>query len=129
MLYKGSDTSTKVAVKEDADGAVLDTQASGGMAAIAQASELSGSVSRGYTEEIEHWAWCIRNQAPENQPRCTPDVALGDAVIALTTKVAMANGNAGKGGYIKFEEGWFDIHDDSTSDGSSVADEKKSLHA
>ena len=44
-------------------------------------------------------------KAPENQPRCTPDVALGDAVIALTTKVAMANGNAGKGGYIQIRRG------------------------
>ncbi len=129
MLYKGSDTSTKVAVKEDGEGAVLDTQASGGMAAVAQAAESAGPVSRGYTEEIEHWAWCIRNQAPENQPRCKPDVAVGDAIIALTTKVAMANGSAGKGGYLKFEESWFDIHDDSTSDGSSVADEKKNLNA
>ena len=26
----------------------------------------------GYTEELEHWAWCIRNRAAENLPRCHP---------------------------------------------------------
>ena len=49
---------------------------------------------RGYTEELEHWAWCIRNRAPENLPRCHPKVALGDAVIALTTNMAARQGRA-----------------------------------
>ena len=47
---------------------------------------------RGYTEELEHWAWCIRNRAPENLPRCHPKVALGDAVIALVTNMAARQG-------------------------------------
>ncbi len=122
MLWAGSDTSSSVSVKEGKDGATMDTQASGGAAPIAQAAA-SGPVSRGYTEEIEHWAWCIRNPSPENQPRCNPEVALSDAVIALTSNVAVAQANEGKGGYIKFEEGWYDINDDATPDGSSVKDE------
>ncbi len=61
-------------------------------------------VSRGYTEELEHWAWCIRHPRPENQPRCGPKVALGDAVIALTTNMA-----ARKGQRIEFKKEWFDI--------------------
>ena len=77
-----------------------------------------GPVSRGYTEEIEHWAWCIRNPDPENQPRCRPEVALGDAVIALTCNVAMRNAAAGKGGYLQFKEEWFDVDSDETPDGS-----------
>ena len=82
-------------------GATMDTQASG------QVQEMQATgpvdVSRGYTEEIEHWAWCIRNPAPENKPRCYPEVALADAVIALTTNLAARLGKP-----IHFEEEWFD---------------------
>ena len=129
MLYKGSDTTTKVGVKDDVGGPTLDTQESGPPAAVAKAAGTAGPVSRGYTEEIEHWAWCIRNPAPENITRCHPAVAAGDAVIALTTKVAMNNSAGGKGGFIKFEESWFDIEQDDTPDGSSVAEEKTNLKA
>jgi predicted dehydrogenase len=118
MLYKNSDTSSRVSVKDDKGGPTMDTSYSGDMGSgVAKAAD-SGPVSRGYTEEIEHWAWCIRNRAPENQPRCKPEVALGDAVIALTCNVAMRNANEGKGGYIQFREEWFDIHSDETPDGS-----------
>lgn len=126
MLYKKSDTKTRVSVKDDGDGPSLDTQQSGA-GPVAKAAENTGPVSRGYTEEIEHWAWCIRNQSSENQPRCNPEVALGDAVIALTTKVAMNNSNAGMGGYIKFEDEWYNIDNDATPDGSNVVDEYKEL--
>jgi predicted dehydrogenase len=70
LLYKSSDTTTKIGVKDDKGGPTLDTQASGKGPSLAKAAATTGPVSRGYTEEIEHWAWCIRNQAPENQPRC-----------------------------------------------------------
>ena len=128
LLYKGSAASTKVGVKDDGGGPTLDTQASGDMGAVAKAAE-TGPVSRGYTEEIEHWAWCIRNQAPENRPRCHPEVAVGDAVITLTAKFAMKNSNAGNSGYIEFQPEWFDVSRDETPDGSSIEEEKKSLKA
>ena len=67
---------------------------------------------RGYTEELEHWAWCIRNRSPENLPRCHPKVAMGDAVIALTTNLA-----ARQGARIEFKETWFDVHSDETPEG------------
>ena len=67
---------------------------------------------RGYTEELEHWAWCIRNRAPENLPHCHPKVALGDAVIALTTNMA-----ARQGARIEFKKEWFDIDSDETPEG------------
>ena len=70
MLYKGSSTTTKVGVKEGQGGPTMDTQASGEAAPVAQAAQ-TGPVSR-YTEEIEHWAYCIRNPSPENQPRLIP---------------------------------------------------------
>ena len=89
----------------------------GSAAAVAQSAD-TGPISRGYTEEMEHWAWCIRNPDPENQPRCMPEVALGDAVIALTCNVAMKKAAKGEGGYVQFDEAWFDINSDATPDGS-----------
>lgn len=75
---------------------------------------------RGYTEEIEHWAWCIRNPAPENQPRCRAEVALGDAVIALTTNLAARraeHSNDPLAGRIEFKPEWFNPESDETPDG------------
>ncbi len=119
MLYKGSATTTNIKVTEGKGGALptLDTTASGGGAAVAAGKSAleSGPPSRGYTEEIEHWAWCIRNPDPVNQPRCHPKVALGDAVIALTTNVALRN-PADKS-RIEFNPEWFDIDSDSTPEG------------
>lgn len=128
MLYKDSSTTTKVDVKEENGGFSLDTQASGSYAAASVSKAAAGpDVSRGYTEEIEHWAWCIRNPAPENKPRCYPEVAMADAVISLSTNVAMNNADKGKGGYLKFEDEWFERDSDETPDGSSVEEEMKSL--
>ncbi len=123
MLYAGSNTSSNVALKDGKDGPTMDTQASGAAAPVAEAAAATGPVSRGYTEEIEHWAWCIRNPDPENKPRCHPEVALSDAVIALTANVAVKKANEGQGGYIQFEDAWYDIFSDETPDGSVVADE------
>ncbi len=128
MIYKDSDTQSRVGVKPGGGGAVLDTQASGATAPLAQLAK-SGPVSRGYKEEIEHWAWCIRNPAPENRPRCYPAVALGDAVIALSTRVAIRNGIAGKGGFLPFDEAWFDPARDETPDGSQISEETQRLKA
>ena len=111
MLYKDSDVSTKVGVDmKGKAGPTLDTQASGGQEVAKMA--LSGPPSRGYTEEIEHWAWCIRNPDPANQPKCSPKVALGDAVIALTTNIAMREDKR-----IVFDPKWFDIDADETPEG------------
>jgi predicted dehydrogenase len=126
MIYKDADTATRVGMMKNEKGAaVLDTQASGKTAAVAKAAE--GPVSRGYQEEIEHWAWCIRNPAPENQPRCKGEIALGDAVIALATNVAIKNANSGKGGYLAFDEAWYEVDKPETPDGSSVEEELKKL--
>ncbi|MBU4273115.1 MAG: Gfo/Idh/MocA family oxidoreductase [Planctomycetes bacterium] len=67
---------------------------------------------RGYTEELEHWAWCIRNRAPENLPRCHPKLALGDAVVALVTNIAAREGKR-----IVFRKEWFDPDGDETPEG------------
>jgi predicted dehydrogenase len=129
MLYKTSETATKVSVKKDGEGYSLDTQASGSLTASSAAKAASeGPVSKGYTEEIEHWAWCIRNRAEENKPRCYPEVAMADAVIALTTNVAINKSIRGEAGYIRFKDEWFERDSDETPDGSDVAKELDALN-
>ncbi|MBQ2620407.1 MAG: Gfo/Idh/MocA family oxidoreductase [Thermoguttaceae bacterium] len=82
------------------------------------------NVSRGYTEELEHWAWLIRNietaedkkaAYQDNQPHCKPAVAMSDAILSLVTNIA-----AKKHEQVKFQKEWFDIHSDATPDGSKV---------
>ena len=66
--------------------------------------------SRGYREELEHFAYCVRhgNQSDfhgdtEHQPRCPGPVAMADAVIALTSNLAMRTKQR-----IEFKPSWFD---------------------
>ncbi|MGA2060828.1 MAG: Gfo/Idh/MocA family oxidoreductase [Thermoguttaceae bacterium] len=92
--------------------AVLDTQASGYADVEASKSAADPDAYRGYKEEIEHWAWCIRNPAQENKPRCYPAVALCDAVI-----VHAANMSAREGRPIEFKNDWFTIESDDTPEG------------
>jgi predicted dehydrogenase len=113
MLYSNkAPSTTKVSVTQGKAGPTLDTTQSGGDAAAVGKKAVEGPVSRGYTEELEHWAWCIRNPDPENLPRCHPKVALGDAVIALTTNIAMRENRR-----IDFQKEWFDIDSDETPEG------------
>lgn len=82
----------------------------GGAAADAGAT---GPVSRGYREEMEHFAYCVRmhqlaKDSEEKQkwrltPRCHGKVAMADAIIALTANQAMKNHQR-----IEFKEEWFD---------------------
>ena len=113
MLFKGASTTTRIEVKEGNGGAAMDTYETGGGAAVAQAATPE-NVSRGYREEIEHWAWCVRNRDAENQPRCTPEVALADAVIALTSNKSIKESQR-----IEFNPAWFDIDSDETPEGTT----------
>jgi len=118
MLYKGSAKDTRVTVAKAKDGTpTLDTTESGGSyAAGAKGGAAdSGPPSRGYTEELEHWAWCVRNPDPANQPRCKPEVAIADAVIALVSNIALANPSTQA--RIEFRPEWFDIGSDETPEG------------
>ena len=112
MLFKDADTESKVGVSKGKGGPVLDTQASGVQSAAAIGALATQNVSKGYTEELEHWAWCIRNPSPENQPRCRAEVAMADAVIALTTNMA-----GRKGMRVEFKPEWFDVNSDETPEG------------
>jgi len=113
MIYPSASASTKIKVAKKDDDLVLDTSASGDPAAAAVGNAAtSGPVSRGYTEEIEHWAWCIRNPDPSNQPKCHPEVAMADAIIALTSNIAMREKRR-----IEFKPQWFDVDSDETPEG------------
>ncbi len=109
-LFGGGGASTSVKIEKEA---ALDSYETGG-AAAAVAVELPEDISRGYREEIEHWAWCIQNGEPATTLHCHPKVALADAVIALTTNIALAENRR-----IEFDGRWFDPTDDSTPDGSN----------
>jgi predicted dehydrogenase len=114
MLFKGSDTATLIDVKSKDGKPAMETYETGGGAALAQAAKPAGPVSRGYREEIEHWAWCIKNPDPKHRPRCKPEVALGDAVIALTSNLAIK-----KGERIDFKPEWFNIDRSETPEGNA----------
>ena len=97
-----------------------------GPTAPASLANLYGAVdapSRGYREELEHFAYCIRNGNASNfhettdeklRPRCRGEVALADAVIALTSNLAMRQKRR-----IEFEEAWFDPMNDAVPDKST----------
>jgi predicted dehydrogenase len=65
------------------------------------------SVSRGYTEEMEHFCYCVRhniNKSPqEGGLRCPGTLAMGDAIMALTANLAMKHKKR-----IVFKKEWFD---------------------
>ena len=50
--------------------------------------------------------------APENLPRCHPNVAMGDAIIALTANMAAREGRR-----IEFQPEWFEVDRDDTPEG------------
>ncbi len=124
MLFKTHHVSDKTVVKGSLGSPSLEILDESDKPAV-QEQEVSaaigfhataGAVSRGYTEEIEHWVYCIRKnpevKADGPVPHCHPEVALADAVIALTTNRAIRGE-----GRIVFEEAWFQIESDATPEG------------
>lgn len=93
-------------------GAVLQSSPSSAPATAAAASSSDEKVSRGYTEEMEHFAWCIRNNVPQDTPidqhglRCPGKHAMADAIMAITANLAMKHKKR-----IAFKEAWFDPND------------------
>ena len=87
MLFKTHETASKTVVvpekaKDKNKSATLKVDDKGDPESAAIGVLGTLPADRGYTEELEHWAWCIRHRSPENLPHCHPKVALGDAVIA-----------------------------------------------
>jgi hypothetical protein len=52
---------------------------------------------------------------------------MADAVIALTTNVAINQSIRGEAGFIRFKDEWFERDSDETPDGSSIAAETEGL--
>jgi predicted dehydrogenase len=81
--------------------------------AAGQAALGAGPVSRGYTEEIAHFAYCVRMHQEakgsdeklkwRQTPRCHGRVAMADAVIALTSNLAMKHRQR-----IEYKPEWFE---------------------
>lgn len=114
---------TKVTVENKGKQPVVVTSPSlaGSTAAVA-ANVSSYAPSRGYREELEHFAYCVRNNTsgslyevndPKLLPRCHGEVALADAVIALTANLAMRQNQR-----IEYDPAWFDFAKDDTPDKS-----------
>jgi hypothetical protein len=124
----GAPRSTSVTVVDAGGKPALDASAStGGPAAGPKAAGAAaadaGPVSRGYREEMEHFAYCVRKwqEAEGNTeeqkkwqqtPRCHGRVAMADAIIALTSNLAMdsqalAEKRERKPRRIEFKEDWF----------------------
>lgn len=71
-------------------------------------------VNRGYKNEIEAFAFAIRN--PDFKIRCDGRVALADAVMALTANVAMRNRAP-----IDFKDAWYDPASEEAPDAEIAA--------
>ena len=97
-------------INDGAGAPVLDASASlAPSAAAASAQGTNTDVSRGYTEEMEHFAFCVRNELPVEELRCNGVVAMADAIMALTSNIAMR-----KRQRIEFKRDWFDPDKEAT---------------
>lgn len=103
-----------------------------GNAAVVKTGSASGwgAVSRGYREEMEHFAYCVRLQQKAKLPgeelykkkdgqfvhaavlpRCHGEIAMADAVLALTANLAMKAGRDPKTAHLarlEYKPEWFD---------------------
>ena len=121
MLYKDSDTSTKVGVKDDKGGPTMDTQASGKAAAARQgrrrlparsaaATPKRSSTGPGAFATIRRKTSRVAGRSRPGRCGHRPRPAMSPSTTSIK----------GKGGYIEFQEDWYDIDNDATPDGSSV---------
>lgn len=116
ILYKEATGSSKGGIDQrlyaidGSDGQpVLAASASLGPSKAAAVADV-GKVSRGYTEEMEHFAFCIRNYGnnPAEAPlRCPGKQGMKDAIMALTSNLAMKHKKR-----IVFKDEWFDPESD-----------------
>jgi predicted dehydrogenase len=131
----GPPRSTSMTVTQTAAGqAVLDASASQpGNAVKSSAEELGlkslgrGPVSKGYREEMEHFAYCVRmwnegdkekREAEGRLPHCHGRVAMADAIIALTSNLAMKHRRR-----IEFQPAWFVAEEEAVPDAENVVEE------
>ncbi len=134
MLYKeidrntwkggGGSRTTSVTVETKGGKPTLETSPSlaGATGAVVPGTMSDDAPSRGYREELEHFAFCIRNNKSDRiyevgdeklLPRCRGEVALADAIIALTSNLSMREKRR-----IDFKPEWFDFKSDEVPDRS-----------
>ncbi|MBM79348.1 MAG: dehydrogenase [Planctomycetaceae bacterium] len=115
LLYKEASPSTgpggleqRLHIISGKGGPVMD--ASESLAPSTQAATAASTIekiSRGYTEEMEHFCHCVRTNnfdTPQNGGlRCNGTVAMADAIMALTSNLAMRYKRR-----IEFKDEWFD---------------------
>jgi predicted dehydrogenase len=123
---KGGPRSTTVQVADAGGGKpALDTgggSPSSGAVPARSATGGAAAVSKGYREEMEDFAYCVRQwdakagyeaaadgAFKQRVPRCHGEVAMADAIIALTANLAMK-----KRKRVEFNPKWFDYKDDAT---------------
>jgi len=131
MLYQRADVHRKTRITGNAQAPVLTmddagdplSAAIGLQACFAHAHDRG----RGYQEQIEHWAYCIRENPeadPEQEmPRCYPEVALADAVVSLATNIAARLGRT-----VEFDRAWFDPKSDATPEAQYAETEEERKH-
>ena len=121
MLFKengggsagGPDQRLHVIDSQSESGPVLDSYETmaASPAAVDAAASLGDKISRGYREEMEHFCHCIRTSnfaAPaDGGLRCNGTIAMGDAIMALTSNLAMKHRKR-----IVFKPEWFDPDSD-----------------
>lgn len=126
LLYKEAGNplnsrSTAVSVETAGKKPALETSPStaGPTAATALGGLATADPSRGYREELEHFAYCVRHgnhsdyyADEQHLPRCKGEVALADAVIALSSNIAMRQNRR-----IEFDPKWFDYRSSEVPDG------------
>ncbi len=113
LLFGRFARTDKIRVVNDSDGPKLQRAPDGDHVSAAVGNMATVEASRGYTEQLEHWAWCIRHPAPENQPRCNPQIALANAVVTQVTELSTKTRRR-----IDFAQPWFDPHSDDTPEGT-----------
>jgi predicted dehydrogenase len=124
MLFKeagggqGGGTGTHVEVVKGKGGPALSASESLAPSTAAAAGGGLGKVSRGYTEEMEHFCHCIRtdnhDSPKEGGLRCPGEVAMADAIMALTANLAMKHKKR-----IVFKDEWFDPENPATPENDS----------
>jgi predicted dehydrogenase len=135
MLFKeqepgkaGKPKETKMTVSQVGTKPAMETASTwGGPAMAANAAGATGTgggpVSRGYREEMADFAHCIREwevktgyekkdgRYVQRLPRCHGEVAMADAILALTSNLAMAQRRK-----IDFDADWFKAESDKAPD-------------
>ena len=117
ILYKEATGASKGGIDQrlyildgsDGQGPALAASASIGPSKAAAVADI-GKVSRGYTEEMEHFAYTISkygktpNEVPDAEKlRCPGEQGMKDAIMALTSNLALKHKKR-----IVFKDSWFD---------------------